>query len=146
MMFLLNGNVLQSDIAFTDANGVQRPANWLRLSTLEEKTEAGVTEVPDPVRHDDRFFWDHNIPKDLTQLKADWSRQVNQIAYTMLAPTDWMVVRKMETNKDMPADIATYRSAVRLAAADNQAALNAAEDIEAFVAVATMLKWPEAPK
>lgn len=145
-MFLLNGQSLPLDIAFTDAHGVQRPANWLRLSTLEEKEEAGITEVPDPVRHDDRFFWDHNIPKDLTQLKADWSRRVNEIAFTMLAPTDWMVVRKLETNKDVPAEVAAYRAAVRMAAEDNQSTLNAAADIEAFVAVATMLKWPEAPK
>lgn len=145
-MFLLNGQTLQPDIAFTDANGIQRPANWLRLSTLEEKMEAGITEVPDPVRHDDRFYWDHNIPKDLDQLKADWAKRVNEIAYAMLAPTDWMVVRKMETNIDVPADVVAYRSAIRLAASDNESALNAAADIEAFVAVATMLKWPDAPK
>ena len=149
-MFYVNGNPIPLDVAFTDINGIQRPANFLRLATVEEKAEAGVVEVPDAPRPDDRFYWvdsmNGGIPKDLDQLKAEWSRQVNQIAYTMLAPTDWMVIRKMEAGIDVPADVAAYRSAVRLAAGTNQADLNAAADIDAFIAVATMLKWPEAPK
>lgn len=142
-MFLLNGQPLQLDVAFTDAEGIQRPANWLRLATIEEREAIGITEVPDPVRHDDRFFWDHNLPKDLVQLKAQWTAQVNQTAYTLLAPTDWMVTRKAETGAEIPADTVAYRAAVRQAANDNQTALNAAADIDAFIAVATNLKWPE---
>lgn len=47
-MFLLNGNPLQIDTAFKDADGNSYPANWLRLTTLEEKQAIGITEVPDP--------------------------------------------------------------------------------------------------
>lgn len=144
-MFLLNGQTLQLDVAFTDADGIQRPANWLRLSTLEEKEKAGITEVPDPVRHDDRFFWDHDIPKDLDQLKTQWTAQVNQIAYTLLAPTDWMVTRKAETGAEIPADTIAYRAAIREAANENQTAVNSAADIDEFIAVATNLQWPEDP-
>jgi hypothetical protein len=44
-MFILNGKPLSPDVAFTDpATGVQYPANWLRLSTLEEKEAIGITE------------------------------------------------------------------------------------------------------
>jgi hypothetical protein len=43
-MFILNGKPLSPDVAFTDpATGVQYPANWLRLSTLEEKEAIGIT-------------------------------------------------------------------------------------------------------
>jgi hypothetical protein len=65
-MFLLNGNPLAVDTAFTH-NDIQYPANWLRLTTIEEKEAIGITEVPDPVRADDRFYWDGNIanPKAL---------------------------------------------------------------------------------
>lgn len=144
-MFLLNGQPLQLDVPFTDADGIQHPANWLRLATIEEREAIGITEVPDPVRHDDRFFWDHDIPKDLDQLKTQWTAQVNQIAYTLLAPTDWMVTRKAETGVEIPADTVAYRAAVRQAANDNQTALNAAADIDAFIAVVTNLQWPEEP-
>ena len=65
-MFLLNGNTLPQGTAFT-ANGIQYPSNWLNLSTLAEKEAIGITEVIDPVRADDRFYWDGNTenPKAL---------------------------------------------------------------------------------
>ena len=46
MAFKLNGNPLAVDVAFSH-NDIQYPANWLRLSTAEEKTAIGITEVAD---------------------------------------------------------------------------------------------------
>jgi hypothetical protein len=48
-MFLLNGKVLPLDTPFKTEDGTSFPANWLRLTTLEEKQAIGITEVPDPV-------------------------------------------------------------------------------------------------
>jgi hypothetical protein len=143
-MFLLNGSPLQVDVAFS-YNGVSYPSNWLRLTTLAEKEAIGITEVADPVRYDDRFYWDAGLPKDLDDLKTEWNRRVDDMAYTMLLPSDWMVVRKQETGTDIPADWATYRAAVRSAAAANKTALNAATDIDGFVSVATTMSWPRNP-
>jgi hypothetical protein len=42
-MFLLNGKPLSLDRAFTDINGIQRPANWLRLSSPEDREKAGIS-------------------------------------------------------------------------------------------------------
>ncbi len=47
-MFLLNGQPLPLDTPFRDAAGNSYPANWLRLTSLEEKQAIGITEVPDP--------------------------------------------------------------------------------------------------
>jgi hypothetical protein len=65
-MFLLNGNPLAVDTAFTN-DGIQYPANWLRLATEAEKSAIGITEVADPVRASDVFYWngDINLPKAL---------------------------------------------------------------------------------
>ena len=65
-MFMLNNNPLPVGRAFT-ANGIQYPANWLRLASAAEKAAIGITEVADPVRADDRFYWngDVNNPKEL---------------------------------------------------------------------------------
>ena len=65
-MFMLNNNPLPVGRAFT-ANGIQYPANWLRLASAAEKAAIGITEVADPVRADDRFYWngDVNSPKEL---------------------------------------------------------------------------------
>lgn len=47
-MFLLNNVPLPLDTPFRDAAGTSYPANWLRLTTLDEKHAIGITEVPDP--------------------------------------------------------------------------------------------------
>jgi hypothetical protein len=47
-MFLLNNVALPLDTPFRDADGNSYPANWLRLTSLEEKQAIGITEVPDP--------------------------------------------------------------------------------------------------
>lgn len=87
-MFLLNGNPLAVDTPFT-ANDIQYPANWLRLSTAEEKAAIGITEVPDPVRADDRFYWngDINNPKALED-KEEVDENGNPLYVKVLDKTD----------------------------------------------------------
>ena len=141
-MFLLGNQVLNVDQAFTDLAGNQYPANWLRLTSWEEKAAIGITEVDEVPIHDDRFYWGIGNPKDLTALKAEWSKKINDIAYSLLASTDWYVVRKAEGGADIPADVSAYRAAVRAAANTHQTALNNAADFDTFVQATTALVWP----
>lgn len=55
-MYKLNGKALPMDVAFTH-NDVQYPANWLRLSTKEEKDALGIEEVVHHPRPDDKYFY-----------------------------------------------------------------------------------------
>ena len=63
-MFLLNGNTLPLDRPFSH-NGINYPANWLRLSTSQEKSAIGITEQADTPEtpYDQRFYWGPNNPK-----------------------------------------------------------------------------------
>jgi hypothetical protein len=62
-MFLLNGNSLPIDTPF-EIDGTSYPANWLRLTSIEEKNAVGITEVADTTAHyDDRFYWGVDNPK-----------------------------------------------------------------------------------
>ena len=142
-MFLLNNNPLPLDTPFT-VNGVQYPANWLRLTSAEEKAAIGITEVADAVREDDRFYWNgvKTNPRPLETLKEQFSAQVKDTANKMLASTDWMIVRKAERNVNVPEDIATYRAAIVTACATNETAIDDAEDVEALQAVVYALSWP----
>ena len=73
MAFKLNGNPLAVDVPFTVGTGedaVNYPANWLRLSTAEEKTAAGITEVADPTVYDSKFYWGDGTPKTLADENA----------------------------------------------------------------------------
>ena len=143
-MFMLNGQPLALDTPFI-AGDIQYPANWLRLTSLEEKQAIGITEVDDAPTYDDRFFWGPGNPKDLDGLKTLWTTNVNQTAYLMLAQSDWMVTRKAETGTEIPADWSAYRAQVRIDCAASRVLITNAVDVEALIAVVTALTWPMDP-
>ena len=60
MAYKLDGKTLIMDRSFTH-NEIQYPRNWLQLSTQEEKDAIGVTWEADPVRADDRYYWNGEI-------------------------------------------------------------------------------------
>jgi hypothetical protein len=101
-MFLLNGNKLAEGTSFYDANGTQYPPQWLNVSTDEQKAAIGITWVADPIRADDRFYWDGNInnPKaleDKLETKEDGTplyKQVYDKATESMVDTTEQVVTK----------------------------------------------------
>jgi hypothetical protein len=101
-MFLLNGNRLAEGTSFYDANGTQYGAGWLNQSTEEQKLAIGITWVADPIRADDRFYWDGNLdnPKaleDKLEVKEDGSplyKQVYDKATESMVDTTEQVVTK----------------------------------------------------
>jgi hypothetical protein len=151
MAFLLNGQPLAVDTPFTDANGTRYPANWLRLSTPEEKAAIGIVEVPDPAPYDQRFYWGYDgdnrlIPKDHAQLVEQWTSQTYQIANSLLTPTDWMVIREADNGKAVPEDVRSWREAIRGAAKQKASAIRAAAtigDLASVVLAPEFSEWPE---
>ena len=139
-MFLLNNNPLQVGVAFTH-NDILYPANWLQLSTAEEKSAIGITEVDDPARYDERFYWSAGNPKDLDVIKANLISHVKATAASLLAPTDWKVVRFAETGTVIDTATSTYRTAVRTASNANETAINAC--VTMFEIESLQLTWPE---
>ena len=72
---------------------IKYPANWLRLSTAEDRDALGIVWVqPDPV-WDQRFYWGYDsdgelIPMDLDQLKASWNERQTETANQKLSTSD----------------------------------------------------------
>jgi hypothetical protein len=101
-MFLLNGTRLAEGTSFYDANGTQYPPQWLNVSTEEQKLAIGITWVADPIRADDRFYWDGDInnPKaleDKLETKEDGTplyKQVYDKATESMVDTTEQVVTK----------------------------------------------------
>jgi hypothetical protein len=152
-MFLLDNRVLQLDTPF-EHNGTSFPSNWLRLASPEERSAIGIIEVVEQPRPNDAFFWvsgpDNNgdytaIPKDLDGLKKTWTAQFKQTSYTLLFPSDWMIVRKSEDGTAVPADWTSYREAVRTTCQLAITDLEATTDIDAFIASVTSVQWPKDP-
>ena len=180
-MYYQNDKPLRIGKAFTYMD-IQYPANWLQLSTEADRAAINIVWVNDPVRADDRFYWngDINMPKELEDraevdengdpvyvqvldnsdpdnpvmvdtteqlvtpgLKTTWMNQVKHTAGTMLAQTDWMVTRKFERSVDIPADVVTKRAAIITECDRLEAAITAAADIDAFIAVVQDQRWPD---
>ncbi len=132
-MFQLDGQTLQYDRAFTH-EGVSYPSNWLRLTTLEEKQAIGIVEVANNTQSwDQRFYWGVDNPKDLDGLKTQWKQTQNDIASSLLAPSDWRVVKAAEvTDYTVEAEWTTYRAAVRTACNTRQTEINNCADVPAL--------------
>lgn len=76
-------------------------------------------------------------------LKSQWIAQVKDTAGKMLANTDWMVIRKAERNVDIPTSVATKRTAIVTECARLEAAITAAANVEALIAVIGSQNWGE---
>jgi hypothetical protein len=139
-MFMLDNKPLALDVPFTHAE-IQYPANWLRLASPAERAAIGITEVADPVPHDDRFYWGPGLPKDLDQLKAQMVGQVKSIAGSLLAPTDWKVTRAAEGVKAVDAETLAARAAIRAASDANEAAVLACSSVDQLAAL--QFTWPQ---
>ena len=148
-MLQLDGKTLQYDRAFTH-NGISYPANWLRLTTLAEKQAIGIVEVADTPTEtwDQRFYWGVDNPKDLDDLKSLWKQQQNEIAASLLAPSDWRVVKASEvTDYTVETEWTTYRAAVRTACNTRQTEIDNCADVAALKNLIDnpTTTWPEEP-
>ena len=155
MAFLLDGNPLAVDVPFTHGD-IHYPANWLRLSTAQEKKDLGITEVADAPVFDGRFYNGDGSAKALDDIDAkdeegnllknpDGSQMVIQgvksvlkaqekaTAGSLLAKYDWYVVRKAEKSTAIPSAITTYRDGVRTACDTREKEIDACADTAALV-------------
>lgn len=142
-MFMLNNAPLAPDTAFTVGEGdaaIQYPANWLRLATPEERAALGITEVADPEVYDDRFYWGPGNPKDFAQVRDMLHSQLTATAYSLLQPTDYKLVRKVETGEEVDEATMTKRTAIRAAFSDNLALIEACTTTEELAALS--FTWP----
>lgn len=171
-MWTYQGKRIREGRAWKNADGIQHPTSWGRWSD-DEKVAAGLVWVdPEPI-YDNRFYWDANTPKALDDvnavdedgnpvledgeqmvilgLKSQWKNTIKQQAGGLLAATDWYVTRNAETGEAVPSSVSQYRAAVRTASGNIEAAIDAAADHTAFVALfdapedgkAPIADWPD---
>ena len=84
-------------------------------------------------------------------LKSQWKATIKAQAGGLLAATDWYVTRNAETGEAIPSSVSQYRAAVRTASGNIEAAIDAAVDHTAFVALfdapedgkAPIADWPD---
>ena len=162
-MYVHEGRKLRYDVPLTIGD-VTYPANWLRLSTPEQRQELGITEAPDPVTpsYDRQFFWGVNNPKVLedtpvldnegnatddvqTGLKTLWIQKQKDIAATILLLTDWYVTRKSETGAAIPDEVSSFRSSTRAACEQRESEIRACtttEELASLIREGRLTEWP----
>ena len=173
--------------AWVDDNGIKHPNIWMRWTDAEKKAFGLTWEDPpaSEAAFDNRFYHGRKtdgtlIPKSLTDvnevdedgkalldvdgkqivtlgLKSVAIAQAKTEAAGLLAPYDWYVTRKAETDKAIPSDVSTYRAAVRTSCANIETAINAVKTHAKFMAlyddvlnsdgtvktVAAIRNWPD---
>ena len=157
-MWTYNGRTIRVGRSWTDDNNVKHPTNW-NVWSDDYKAEMGLVWEDEPESFDNRFYWSAGNPKSLTDvdavdedgnpildengvqivtkgLKSQAIEQTKVTAGSLLAPTDWMVIKAAEVEGySVPADVLTYRAAVRTASNDIESAINACTTHDAFMAL-----------
>jgi len=150
MPWLYTGRVIREGHGWTDSDGVQHPRNW-GIWSDEEKADRGMVWQDEPASFDSRYYWDADTAKSLNDvtetingesiimpgLKTVHIAKTKEITNSLLAPTDWYVIRKAERSTAIPSDIASHREAVLDHCDDVIAAISAASDMDAFIALYT---------
>ena len=147
MAFKLDGKTLAVDVAFKTSDGTQYPANWLRLTSLDEKKAIGITEVADDPTYDPRFYSRSGVAKEINDvtetkngvevttlgLKSNFKLQEKEIAKSLLNLYDWQVIRKLEKGTELDSNVATFRDAVRTAYTTRKTEIDNCSDVAALV-------------
>jgi hypothetical protein len=161
MAYLINGQPVNIRTEYFRADGVR----YENLLNPAIRAKLGVVETndPDPFEpneplYDQRFYLGVNNPKRLddiqvtpegggntytqTGLKTQWIAQVKDTAGKVLAQSDWVVIRKIERNVDIPTKIASLRSAIISECNRLETEITACKTVEELIAVVTTQKWP----
>ena len=151
-----DGQYIQEGTQFT-IDGVEYPSNWLNLSTPEEKATIGLEEViatNSPAN--DQYYWVStelneatltyiNTPKDLDTVKSNSVALINQTAYSILLPSDWMVVKSVETGTPVATEWNTWRQSIRTTADTTRTAVASAVDVEEVETIMGNITWSPDP-
>ena len=96
-----------------------------RTYTNTPKALEDVTETPEGATE----------PVTTQGLKSQWIAQVKASANSLLASTDWMVIRKAERDVAIPSDVVTARAAIIADCTAKEAAITAVTTMDEFLAV-----------
>ena len=126
--FYWNGDITNPK-ALEDREEVDEAGNPMYVKVLDNSDP----ENPVMVDSDERL-----VTKGL---KSQWIAQVKTTAGTMLAATDWMVIRKAERDVPIDADVVTKRAAILAEANRLENAIAACTTVEELIAVVTAQNW-----
>ena len=164
-MWQYRGRTIRTGKAWTDDNGVQHPANWHVWSATEKAAAGLVEIVEQTPPDSRLYKWSQNSDGTITStakslddvnqvdrdgnpvldengnqlvalgVKSNLTQEVKSQQASLLAQTDWAVVRKADNNTAIPTNIQTWRDAIRTKATEMETAIDGAADTDAMAAL-----------
>lgn len=141
MPYMLDGRALKVGRPFKTATASYSQL-WATALSDDEKTAIGITWEADSEVYDNNYYSAPGVPYALDTTTTDDGtvygirpgilQDQKNTAANLLAGTDWYVTRKSETDTAIPADVTTYRAAVRTACAAREAQIAAAANVAAL--------------
>jgi hypothetical protein len=152
MKYIHNNSPLPSGSSFTI--GDERfGSNWLARATPEQLTERGISIAPAPPPRPSESEKFHYItlddgawtvtPKNLDMLKRMMVGDANRAAHSMLAGSDWMVVKQAEAGVGVLPQWTDYRASVREESNRQCGQIEEATSVDSLVAITA--NWPRNP-
>ena len=136
------GQTIRPGKSWRDENRTQQPGNW-NIWKADYKASMGIVEIVLESPPDSRFYiWSQNAdgtinktPKDLDEVKYSLKMAVRSQQGSQLMPTDWMYVRKLDKEVEIPSYIQTYRDSVRVQGDAMETAISGTTTLEEMVAL-----------
>ena len=118
--------------------------------------DLGFTEVAIKQRPNDTYYIVSSYvdddgtysfsPRDLDNIKARLLSDNKVTEGSLLSSSDWMITRKAETKKAIPAAWSAYRAEVRRVADERETAIKGAADLADLESIMQSLpEWPASP-
>ena len=157
MPWKYNGKIIQEGKAWSDGT-YKHPYNWASAWSAEDKKKFKlVWEEEEDKSFDNRFYLSKDVEKKLEDedakddsgkqlydfdgktkiinegLKTIWIRHTKNTANTMLASSDWYIIRASEDSSlAVPSDITAKRKAIRDACKKIEDKINACSKLSDF--------------
>jgi len=160
-----HGQTIRPGKAWTDQTGVQHPANWHTYSAERKADLGITEIVQQPAPDSRLYNWSYNedgtvnaTAKSLDDInevdengdplldekgqqvvtlgvKSTLIAEVKAQQGALLTQTDWAIIRKIDTNIEVPAAIQLWRNEIRLAAAAMEDQITQAATTDAIAAL-----------
>lgn len=155
-IYKVDGRQIYANRSWVDSAGTRHPKTW-HTWTDEEKKAKGITTVVLQPLPDDRLFNSHHAddgsvvskPRALDDVGEGMSKvpgvrsnliaEVKSQQASLLAQTDWAIVRKADVGTAIPAAIQSWRDAIRSSAIEMETAIANAANTDAVADL--FLSW-----
>jgi len=124
--------------------GVDNPKLLDDREEVDEEGNPLYVKVLDNTDPENPVMVDSDVRLVTKGLKSQWIAQVKATAGSLLAQTDWYVIRSAERQVAIPESVVGYRAAVVAEANRLETAIAACADVPALISVVNSQSWPEA--